>query len=298
MPKSMLSGVLLTVFSYFLFTLQDASVKWLVETLPVVQILFIRSVVIFLLSLVVGKPKLLADMAASPVLKPMFLRNILLLSAWLSFYSASRSLGLAELTTIYYASPILVTLMAAPLLGEKVPPIRWLAVATGFAGVLVAADPFDKGMTLSMPVNLALLAAVFWAASTVLMRRTAMKERSLVQMAISSGFFIVFTGLAMPWFWTPTSFGNIAIMAGTGIYAGLAQFLMFEGMRRAPVSILAPFEYSSLVWAFVLGYLIWGDIPEQSVFVGAGLIMSAGAIILIGERRTLTMVDERQKPSA
>lgn len=73
-------------------------------------------------------------------------------------------------------------------------------------------------------------------------------------------------------------------MAGTGVVAGIGQFAMFEGMRRAPVSVLAPFEYSSLVWAFVLGYLIWSDVPGSNVFAGAALIISAGMIIIASER--------------
>jgi drug/metabolite transporter (DMT)-like permease len=284
MNKSALSGIVLTVFSYFLFSLQDASVKWLVVGLPVVQILFIRSVVIFSLCLAAGRGRVLSEAIASPVIKPMILRNLLLLGAWLAFYTAARDLGLAELTTIYYASPVLITLLAVPILGEHVPVMRWLAVALGFVGVLVAANPFAKGMALSTPVTLALMAAVFWAFSTVLLRKTALQERTLVQMTISSGLFILFTGVTMPFFWTPTPLWTIALMAGTGLFAGIAQFALFEGMRRAPVSMLAPFEYTSLIWAFMLGFAIWGEIPAHSVVVGAGLIFAAGMLILIGER--------------
>ena len=74
------------------------------------------------------------------------------------------------------------------------------------------------------------------------------------------------------------------LMAGTGVIAGMGQYAMFEGMRRAPVSVLAPFEYSSLVWAFILGFLIWGDIPDGGVIFGAALIFSAGMIVLFGDR--------------
>ncbi|QRM54116.1 DMT family transporter [Sinorhizobium sp. BG8] len=282
--KTAISGILLTSFSYFLFSLQDASVKWLVVALPVWQILFVRSVTIFGLCLAIGRGELVRKAVRSPVLKPMFLRNVLLLAAWLSYYNAARDLGLAELTTLYYASPIVMTLLSVPVLREVVPLNRWVAVLTGFVGVLIACNIFGTGLSLSFPVYLALQAAVFWAVATVLLRKTALQETTLVQMTISSGFFIVFTGTVVPFAWTEVALGDLALMAATGALAGIAQFALFEGMRRAPVSMLAPFEYSSLVWAFALGFLIWGDVPAANVFLGAALIFSAGMIIIAAER--------------
>jgi drug/metabolite transporter (DMT)-like permease len=282
--KTVTSGILLTSFAYFLFSVQDASVKWLVAALPVWQILFVRSVVIFGLCLLIGGRPVMRSVRYSPVLKPLFLRNLLLLVAWLSYYTAARDLGLAELTTLYYASPIVMTILSVPILGEKVPAYRWIAVATGFVGVVIACGVAVKGLELSLPVYLALQAAIFWAVATVLLRKTALQERTQVQMTISSGFFILFTAFAMPFVWQPISAMDLALMAGTGVVAGIGQFALFEGMRRAPVSVLAPFEYSSLVWAFALGYLIWNDVPGSNVFAGAALIFSAGMIIIASER--------------
>jgi drug/metabolite transporter (DMT)-like permease len=290
MSKTALSGVLLTIVSYFLFSLQDASVKLLVTNLPVFQILFIRSVVIFIGCMLIGRRQLVDKAIHSPVLKPLFLRNLLLLSAWLCYYNAARDLGLAELTTFYYASPVLITLLAVPILKEDVPAIRWLAVVLGFIGVIVACNPIaSHGLKLSLPVGLALSAAVFWAISTVLLRKTALHEKTMVQMTISSGFFIILTGAACAFFWTPVSLKELLLMSSTGLFAGIAQFALFESFRRAPVSILAPFEYTSLIWAFILGFVIWGDIPKHNVFFGAGLIFFAGLVILFGERLTRSL---------
>lgn len=284
MHKTVSSGILLTSFAYFLFSLQDASVKWLVAALPVWQILFVRSVTILGVCLAFGGRPLLSDVRHSPVLKPLFLRTLLLLAAWVSYYTAARDLGLAELTTLYYASPVVMTILSVPILGEKVPGYRWLAVVTGFVGVIVACGVAVKGLQLSLPVYLALQAAIFWAVATVLLRKTALQERTQVQMTISSGFFVLFTAVAMPFVWLPLSMTDLALMAGTGVLAGIGQFALFEGMRRAPVSVLAPFEYTSLIWAFGLGYLIWSDVPGSNVFAGAVLIFSAGLIIIASER--------------
>jgi drug/metabolite transporter (DMT)-like permease len=284
MQKSVLVGVLSTISAYFMFSLQDASVKWLVVAIPVVQILFVRSVTILAICLAIGRRDLVVRSWNSPVFGPMFLRALLLFAAWLCYYNASKHLGLAELTTLYYAAPILITILAVPILKEEVPPVRWLAVAIGFVGVVVATDLAGKGLQLSWPVWLALQAAVFWAISTVLLRKTSLAERTIVQMTLSNAMLAVFTGIALVYFWTPVTPTQLALTSLTGVFAALGQYAMFEGMRRAPVSILAPFEYTSLIWAFVLGLLIWGDVPATNVFFGAGLIFAAGVTIILGER--------------
>jgi drug/metabolite transporter (DMT)-like permease len=284
MSKTVLAGVLSTVAAYFLFSLQDASVKWLVVSIPVIQILFVRSVTILAICLVIGRGPVVRQAIRSPVVKPMLLRTLLLLAAWLSYYNAARTLGLAELTTLYYAAPILITILAVPVLKEDVPPVRWIAVVIGFVGVLVATDMFSTGLKLSWPVWLALQAAIFWAISTVLLRKTALSERTIVQMTISNFLLGLFTGLGLVFYWVPVTSGQLLLTSLTGVIAALGQFAMFEGMRRAPVSILAPFEYTSLVWAFILGFAIWGDIPDHNIVFGAALIFAAGVTIVLGER--------------
>lgn len=284
MSKSVLIGVFSTICAYFLFSLQDASVKWLVVALPVVQILFVRSVTILAICLLIGRGDIVVQAINSPVLKPMLLRAPLLLAAWLSYYNAAKYLGLAELTTLYYAAPILITILAVPILKEDVPPVRWLAVVIGFVGVVVATDLIDTGMRISWPVWLALQAAIFWAISTVLLRKTSLAERTIVQMMLSNAMLAGFTGIGLVFSWAPVTLSQLALTSLTGVIAALGQYAMLEGMRRAPVSILAPFEYTSLIWAFVLGLVIWGDVPRHNVFLGAGLIFAAGVTIVLGER--------------
>lgn len=284
MSKSVFIGVLATVVAYFMFSVQDAAVKWLVVAIPVFQILFVRSVTIVAICVMIGRGEVVAQSIRSPVRGPMLLRSLLLLAAWLSYYNAARTLGLAELTTLYYAAPILITLLAVPILKEVVPPTRWLAVVIGFVGVMVATDMVSTGLRVSWPVWLALQAAVFWAISTVLLRKTSLAERTIVQMVLSNFILAVFTGAALVFYWTPVTPGQLALTSLTGVIAAVGQYAMFEGMRRAPVSILAPFEYTSLVWAFILGYAIWGDVPRQNVFLGAALIFAAGVTIVLGER--------------
>lgn len=278
-----LAGILLTSVAYVLFSAQDASIKLLVTSFTVWQILFTRSLTILVGCTLIGGPSLLRDAARSPIFKPMLGRSFLILGAWLCYYSAAKYLQLAELITIYFAAPVIVTILSVVVLGEKVPAVRWIAVVVGFAGVFIACDPAELGLTL--PVALVLAAAFLWALSIVLLRKIALKERTLIQLVLNNGFFLVIAGIPMlAWWQTPSGFELLLSIAVGGL-GGLAQFTLFEGMKRAPASVIAPFEYTSLVWSFLLGFLIWGDIPRPEVFAGAGIIIAAGVIMIVAERR-------------
>lgn len=275
------AGILFTSLSYVLFSSQDAMIKLLVAGISVWQVLFFRGVTVLVGCAILGGPKLFRDAARSPIIGSMFLRSVLILCAWLCYYSAARTLQLAELTTIYFAAPVMVTILSVLILREKVPAFRWLAVLVGFAGVFIACDPANLGFTI--PVMLVLCGALFWALCVVLLRKTAMKERTMVQLLLNNVFFLVMAGLPMLFFWHTPDAREAALLVGVGAIGGIGQFMMFEGMKRAPVSVIAPFEYTALVWAFVFGYLIWGDIPRGEVFVGAALIVGAGFIIIASE---------------
>lgn len=275
------AGILLTSVAYFIFTVHDAAVKLLVTTIPVWQVLFFRSITILLGCLVFGGRGLYAEALRSPTIKPMFLRSFLILTAWLSYYTAARDLQLAELTTIYYAAPVIVTVLSVIILKEQVPPIRWAAVLIGFVGVYLACDPATLGF--SVPVLLVLLAALFWGLGIVLLRKIALREKTIIQMILNNAFFLVTAGLPLFFVWQTPSFGQALLLFGAGVLSGVAQFALFEGMKKAEASVVAPFEYTSLVWAFLLGYLIWADIPRQEVFLGASLIIGAGLLIIAGE---------------
>ncbi|WFP75233.1 DMT family transporter [Mesorhizobium sp. WSM4906] len=279
--ERVLAGILITAGAYFLFSAQDASIKLLVAGMTVWQIMFFRSITILAACGAIGGRKLFADTASSPIVRPMLVRSAFTLAAWLCYYDAARSLQLAELTTIYYAAPIIVTVLSVVILGETVPLLRWVAVFIGFAGVFVACDPTRLG--LSMPVMLVLAAAVLWGIAVVLLRKTAMQERTMIQLVLNNFYFLLFSAVpALIWWRMPDGL-QLVLLASVGALGGVAQYLLFEGMKRAPVSIVAPFEYTSLVWAFALGFAIWGDVPRAQVFMGAALIIGAGLVIVVNE---------------
>lgn len=276
-------GILFVSFAYFFFTVHDAAIKMLVVAVPVWQVLFFRSVTILAGCGIYAGRQVYREAWQSPVFRPMLLRSFLIFASWLCFYTAARDLQLAELTTIYFAAPIVVTVLSVLILKEKVPLIRWLAVLVGFAGVFIACNPANLG--ISRPVLLVLAAAFGWGLAIVLMRKIALQEKTIIQMVLNNGFFLITAGLPSLFMWHTPSWWQAVLLVVTGAVAGFAQFTLYEGMKRAPASLIAPFEYTSLVWAFAIGFSIWGDVPRPEVVVGATLIVGAGLLTILGERR-------------
>ena len=281
-------GMAMGVAAYALFSVQDSASKGLVSglggvTIPGWQILVARSLFIVAATVALGRTAMLERAVRTPFKAKLVLRAAITLVAWLCYYSASRTLPLAQLLTLYFAAPVITTLLAVPLLGERVPPARWASVAIGFAGVVVACDP--GGLAFSGATALVLVAAAFWGFAIILMRQIARRESSILQMFYTNGLFLVATGIACAAHWTPPRWPQLGLLAAICACGGVGQYLLFEAARRAPASVMATVEYSALVWAFVLGFLVFGDIPRLPVFAGAGLILLAGGTLIATERR-------------
>jgi S-adenosylmethionine uptake transporter len=265
------------------FSLQDAIVKYLVRDLPVPEVLFGRSLVIIVIACLAAKRADIAAMAQPRNGAAIALRSLIILCAWFSYYSAARSLQLAEMVTFYFAGPLFVVAMSGPFLRETVGLGRWLATVLGFAGVLIAANP--TGVADLTPALLALFAALCWA-TTTLLARTMTKGISTTAMMIGSNlaFFVACAALGPALFVWP-GWRDIALLAALGGIGSVGQFLWFEGMRRAQASLLAPLEYSMLAYAIFWGWLIFGDWPGARTLVGAAIVLISGLAALLLEAR-------------
>ncbi|MGI3900466.1 MAG: DMT family transporter [Janthinobacterium lividum] len=278
---------------YSLFSLQDAAVKWLVGTYPVAEILFVRSFVIVLIAFAVGRGGSVRAVAESRNKLPLLLRGTLILTAWMLFYSASARMGLAEITTLYFAAPVIAVVLSALVLKEKVTAARWCAVASGFAGVVLAAGPM-AGLPPG-PAVAALTAAACWGTSTVLVRWIGRTDSTLVQMLSSNAIFALGSLPPLLWLWKTAAFADVGLLVGLGLAGGLGQYLLFEGFRHAPASALAPVEYTGLIWAGLFGYLIWADVPGPGTVAGAALIVAGSLSLVWAESRGLL---KRLRPGA
>lgn len=279
-----LKGMAMGITAYTLFAVHDAFIKGIIHALPAAQILFVRGVIIVLLCMIVGKSWMVPRLMASPNKAMIFGRGILTLAAWVMYYSAGRDLQLAEMTTLYYFAPVLTTILAVIFLKERLTLARVGAASIGFFGVVVAANP--SGFTLSLPVVMVLLAALSWAIAMILMRTISRSESALVQVFAQNLIHAVIMGVVSIPFWQGMGPTELAFCLIAGLVGGSAQFILVESAKLVPASVLGTVEYGALIWAFVFGYLFWGETPLANVYIGAGLVVAAGFMLAWTEHRT------------
>jgi S-adenosylmethionine uptake transporter len=277
------TGLVIVLIAYSAFALHDALVKILVAHFDAPQILFLRSLTVVVLCLGIGGRGVITRGLFSPMRTKLLTRAVLTFVAWLLYYSAGRYLGLAQMITIYFASPLIIAVMAGPLLGERVTAIRWVALGIGFVGVLLAARP--HGSSPLLPAVCVGLAAVIWAYAMILMRQVSKELRGWDQVFVIATLFLICCGAMMPFIWKTPSLSQLALMLSLGLLSTAAQLLLIEGVKLAQASVIAPMEFSGLLWSFVFGYLIFGDIPAAGVFFGAALILVSGGMVVLSEIR-------------
>lgn len=270
------AGIACAGSAYMMFTMQDAVVKWLVTDYAVVQLLFIRSVVVVTMCLAPRGWRTVRDALASRASRPLLVRAVVMLGAWLCYYTAARTLGLAELVTLYFVAPLIVAALAGPLLGEPVRRSTWLALAMGFAGIVVITRPTSpSGLGATV---LTLTAAGLWAYSTVLARRLARCCSTAVQVLVVNALFLIACGATLPWTWRMPGPQSFALMLMVGLLGGGGQVLLAEGLRRTPVAVASCLEFTGLPWSLVLAFLIWGDRPTTAMLGGVALILASGML--------------------
>lgn len=201
------------------------------------------------------------------------------------------SLSLLPLTTVIavnYASPIFVVLLSAPFLGERVSARRWSAVLIGFAGVLLIVRPGSLGFEwiLLLPV----LTALCNGSRDIVTRRLSRTDNS-ISILVSSTVIVMLAGLATaPFGWVAVDTRGALLFLLTGLCNAGAHFLMIEALRLGEASLVAPFRYTSFLWAIIFGYLLWGEIPGLWVILGVALIICGGWYGVRGERSKIARV--------
>ncbi len=199
-------------------------------------------------------------------------------------FLAMTLLPLAEATAIGFTVPIFSVVLAALVLSEPTGRWRWGAVLVGFLGVIVVVQPGD-GHVPMMGGAVALFAALLTAAVTIVIRRLGATEAAATTVfwfAVSS---LVPLALLMPWFGTAHDGATWAIIAGLSLAGGLAQLTLTGALRLAPVALVMPMDYTSLVWATILGILLFGQLPSHWTWIGAPVIIASGLVILWREHR-------------
>lgn len=207
-------------------------------------------------------------------------RSLIGLTAMFCSFSAVHHLPLTEATALAFAAPLFMTGLSALILSEKVDAHRWGAVAVGFVGVLVMARPEPGHMNLT-GVAFGLAGALGAASATVTIRQMAGLERgpTIVFYFTLAGTIAGLIGTALTGWTTPDPL-TLGMLVLSGIVGGVAQLLLTEALRVAPVGVVAPFDYTQLVWATALGLVIWGELPRAATLIGAVIVAGSGLYIL------------------
>lgn len=279
--RPVLAGIALMLIGMFLFSVNDVVGKWLVATYTVGQILLIRSVA----ALAVLTPAVLREGKA--VLNPpqpalQVLRVALSTLEVAFFYWAVSYLPLAQTVTFYLAGPIYVALLARPFLNEVITPRRWAAIAIGFAGVIIALNP--GGASFGWPALIAVAGSLFFAGMMIVTRQLRnTPDTTLVFW--QTGAALLMGAVLAPFSWVTPTWGDLALLMMLGVVSLVAHMATNRSLKLAPASTVVPYQYTLIVWAMILGFLVFGDVPALSTLLGAGIIVAAGVWIFRDEQR-------------
>jgi len=273
-------GIALMLTAWAFFALTDTSVKWLVLAgLPAMQLAFFRYFVSFLISAGIAvRHGTVLPSASRRNLALVVLRGMLLVLATVLNFIALNYLPLSVTSSIMNSSPILVTLMAVPLLGEKVGPFRWAAVVTGFAGVLLVIRPF--GADFHWASVLIFLNAICLALFAILTRKlSGTIPTQTMQLAMGALGSVVLLPFAIATWRTPQTPLDLALMLGLGLWAWAGHEIFARAHAFAPTNVLMPFAYSSILYLTTASYLVFGSVPDRATLLGAGVIVGSGLTI-------------------
>jgi drug/metabolite transporter (DMT)-like permease len=275
-------GVLLMSLAAFIWVLHDTISKWLMQDYSIYQVLLLRTVFSLLPILIVVRREGGVIRLQNARVWVCLGRGCLAVACFILFLAALPLMPLTDIFAIVMSAPLLISALSALVLKEPVGFRRWMAVLVGFSAVLVMVRP---GGDVSTPGALLVLASVVtYAFAMILTRRLGTTESAGAMTFYSALVFLAVGLIAAPFSWIqPTPIG-LLLMAATGVLAGSAQYCLTEAFRIAPPSVVAPFEYTSLLWAMLFGFLVWGDVPTTLVLVSAAVVIASGIYVLQDEK--------------
>lgn len=210
-------------------------------------------------------------------------RPALLVGSISTLFVGLTYLPIAEVTVIGFTAPLFIVALSAPLLKERVGPHRWVAVAVGLAGVLVVVRPGGELWHWASAMPLA--SACFFALFQIVTRSLAATEKTLTTLFHTGLGGLAWVSLLVPFVWTPPEPVHWLVFLGTGCMGAMAHLLVIAAFERAEASLIAPFNYTKLVWVVALGYIVFGDAPSAETWIGSAVIAGAGVYVLYRERR-------------
>jgi drug/metabolite transporter (DMT)-like permease len=279
--RPVFAGILFMLAGMFLFSVNDVVGKWLVATYTVGQVLLIRSA--FALAALAPAALREGRQLMSPPSPGMQALRVTLSTAEVAlFYWAVTYLPLADTVTFYLAGPIYVALLAVPLLGEKLPARRLGFIALGFVGVVIALNP-GSGMA-GWPALIAIAGSLCFAGMMLTTRKLKGTPDTTLVFWQTIGALALGLVLA-PFGWVTPTPRDFLLLGLLGVVALGAHMLTNRALKLAPASVVVPYQYTLIVWAMILGWIVFRDVPNMSMVIGALVIVAAGVLIFRDEQR-------------
>lgn len=281
-PEGM-RGIVWMLLAMMMFVLQDGTAKYLMGLgHPMQQVVWARFTV-HILAVVLFLNWRIARVARSNRLRLQIWRSVILAVTTMLFYSALRTLPLADASALFYLSPVLVTALSVPLLGEYVGPRRWAGVGLSFVGAMIIIRPGTAMMDAAMLLPLG-------AAFTLALFQISTRQVSRFDAPLTSLFYTALAGAlatsaVVPFYWLPPDAVGWMLLCLLGLFGIASQFFMIKAFAAAPAPTVAPFIYSSLVWATGFGFVIFGDLPDGWTVTGAAVIAGSGIYIFYREKK-------------
>jgi drug/metabolite transporter (DMT)-like permease len=307
---NLVKAFLLKALSALLFALLSACVRYLGEqAVPLGEVVFFRAAFAIVPVLLIDAwRRELADVVRTERPLGHLLRGAISIAGMFLNFAALARLPLVDATAISFAAPLITVAFAAWFLGERVRVYRWSAVAVGFAGIIVMLWPYlnlaqytaGGSATVAATVGVVCgLTAAFTNAGSVIQTRRLTDTETTSSIVFFFSLFCAIAGLAtLPFGWIWPSGMQPTVLIAAGLIGGLAHIVLTSSYRFAPASLVAPLDYTTMIWAFVLGYAIFGEVPTIYVFVGGAIVAASGIFVIWRERQLgLRRIREAEGPA-
>ncbi len=277
------SGVVWMLITAFFFVCVHATGKLLLTRYPVVQVVWGRYIFHLLLAMLVLAPHLKRLMRTTN-LKLQLLRSSFMLGSTTFYLAGVQHLPLTEANAINFLTPILVVILAQPVLGEEVGFRRWLGVGIGFIGAMIVIRP-GSGL-MDVAAGILIMSALCNACYQLSTRKLGSVDDPLTTLLFTALVGSVGASIAVPFSWEPMDLNGWLLMVAIGAFAVVGHFALINAFRLAPASTIAPFSYSMLIWSALFGFLIFDQLPDGWAVLGAVVIVVGGITILKADRRS------------
>jgi drug/metabolite transporter (DMT)-like permease len=287
--RQRLTGIGLMLITVLVFACLDATAKYLGARMPTLQVVGVRCATAFLFGLMISNPITRPGLlrTGKPLLQ--LWRAAMLLGSTVFNFMAFRWLQLDEAMAILFSTPFLIAIFAGPMLGEWVGWRRWCAILVGFSGVLLVVRPGMGGMQWAALLSFA--SAICYAFYNLITRLLSRTDTSETTLFYGNLFGCLVMAPVLPFVWTPPeTWLDVGLMLATGALGSGGHFLLILAHRRAPASVLSPFIYTQIVWASMMGYLVFGNLPNHWTVAGACVVIASGLYLLNRERKVRGVV--------